>query len=41
MLVIPRVLAQNAGYHPQELMVKLLEEGADGSYVGETRSIAN
>lgn len=34
MLVIPKVLAQNAGYDPQEVMVKLLEEGANGSYVG-------
>lgn len=34
LLVIPKVLAQNAGYDPQEVMVKLLEEGASGAYVG-------
>jgi len=35
MLVIPKVLAQNAGYDPQEVMVKLLEEaGASDNAVG-------
>jgi len=31
LLVIPKVLAQNAGYDPQEVMVKLLEESATAS----------
>merc|ERR1719211_456211 len=34
LLVIPKVLAQNAGYDSQEVMVKLLEEGAGGALVG-------
>jgi len=35
LLVIPKVLAQNAGYDSQEVMVKLLEEGANsGQAVG-------
>jgi len=35
LLVIPKVLAQNAGYDPQDVMVKLLEEGAEsGQAVG-------
>ena len=29
--MIPKVLAQNAGYDPQEVMVKLLEESATAS----------
>ena len=36
MLVIPKVLAQNAGYDPQEVMVKLLEEaGASDNAVNK------
>jgi T-complex protein 1 subunit zeta len=35
MLVIPKILAQNAGFDPQEIMVKLLEEAAEsGQPVG-------
>lgn len=35
LLVIPKTLAQNAGYDPQEVMVKLLEEAAEsGQAVG-------
>ena len=32
--MIPKVLAQNAGYDSQEVMVNLLEEGAGGALVG-------
>ena len=31
MLVIPKVLAQNAGYDPQDVMVTLVQEAGDGS----------
>merc|ERR1712183_486279 len=34
MLVIPKVLAQNAGFDPQDSMVKLLEESGNGQQVG-------
>merc|ERR1740131_405136 len=34
MLVIPKVLASNAGFDSQETLVKLLEEGSVGSGVG-------
>merc|ERR1711982_321937 len=34
MLIIPKVLAQNAGYDAQEVIVKLLEEGAVNPTVG-------
>jgi len=34
LLVIPKVLAQNAGYDPQEVMVKLLEEAAGNASIG-------
>jgi T-complex protein 1 subunit zeta len=34
MLVIPKVLAQNAGFDSQDVMVKLLEESATGQVVG-------
>jgi len=34
MLVIPKVLAQNAGFDSQDVMVKLLEESASGQQVG-------
>merc|ERR1711973_935992 len=34
MLVIPKVLAQNAGFDPQDSMVKLLEESGTGVQVG-------
>jgi T-complex protein 1 subunit zeta len=34
LLVIPKVLAQNSGYDPQEVMVKLLEEHAMSGMVG-------
>ena len=34
MLVIPKVLAQNAGFDPQDSMVKLLEECGTGVQVG-------
>merc|ERR1719300_197416 len=34
LLIIPKVLAQNAGYDAQEVMVKLLEEGAVNQSVG-------
>ncbi len=30
LLVIPKTLAQNAGYDPQEVMVKLIEESSSG-----------
>ena len=36
MLVIPKTLSQNAGYDPQEVLVKVL---ADASDVGETTGI--
>merc|ERR1712050_427677 len=34
LLIIPKVLAQNAGYDAQEVIVKLLEEGAINPTVG-------
>lgn len=34
LLVIPKVLAQNAGYDSQEVMVKLLEESTSDQWVG-------
>jgi len=34
LLVIPKVLAQNSGYDPQEVMVKLLEEHSMSGLVG-------
>jgi len=34
LLIIPKVLAQNAGYDAQEVIVKLLEEGAVNPTVG-------
>ncbi len=34
MLVIPKTLAQNAGYDPQEVLVKVLAEAADAGGVG-------
>jgi len=34
LLVIPKVLAQNAGFDSQEVIVKLLEEAATGQLVG-------
>jgi T-complex protein 1 subunit zeta len=33
LLVIPKTLAQNAGYDPQEVMVKLIEESSSGQKV--------
>jgi T-complex protein 1 subunit zeta len=33
LLVIPKTLAVNAGYDSQEVIVKLLEEGASGQKV--------
>jgi T-complex protein 1 subunit zeta len=33
LLVIPKTLALNAGYDPQEVMVKLIEEGSAGQKV--------
>jgi hypothetical protein len=33
LLVIPKTLAVNAGYDSQEVIVKLLEEGASGQQV--------
>ena len=36
MLVIPKVLAQNAGYDPQDVMVTLISESGDsGQAVGK------
>ncbi len=40
LLVIPKTLAVNAGYDSQEVIVKLLEEGASGQKVSLRLKIA-
>jgi T-complex protein 1 subunit zeta len=40
LLVIPKTLAVNAGYDSQEVIVKLLEEGASGQKVSIRLKIA-